>query len=204
MKPLAVAALIAGLALPLAAQAEPPSPIIRSAPRRSICCGFQARCRACRRSWRRRSRSSSSPSVRRRPSVPGASSPAASYPSRLAVELETLLPDQSITVLNRGVNGEEVPDMLKRFETAVIAPKPDLVLWQLGTNSVIHDQMITDRDNRDPRRHPQDPRHRRRRCADRSAIRTEGDREAGSRAYVETDLRHPRNARTSICSAASK
>ena len=40
-------------------------------------------------------------------------------------------------MINRGVNGEEVRDMLKRFDTAVVAAKPDLVLWQLGTNSVI-------------------------------------------------------------------
>ena len=39
-------------------------------------------------------------------------------------------------MLNRGVNGEEVADMLKRFDQRVIAAKPDLVLWQLGTNSV--------------------------------------------------------------------
>jgi acyl-CoA thioesterase-1 len=35
----------------------------------------------------------------------GASSPAASYPSRLAVELKQRFPGRDITVLNRGVNG---------------------------------------------------------------------------------------------------
>ena len=70
----------------------------------------------------------------------GASSPTANYPSRLAVELKQQFPGHAITVLNRGVNGEEVPDMLKRFETGITAAKPDLVLWQLGTNSVIRDQ----------------------------------------------------------------
>ncbi|HEX5210910.1 MAG TPA: SGNH/GDSL hydrolase family protein [Pseudolabrys sp.] len=69
----------------------------------------------------------------------GASSPAANYPSRLAVELRQRLPGRTITVINRGVNGEEVADMLKRFDQAVLAAKPDLVLWQLGTNSVIRD-----------------------------------------------------------------
>jgi lysophospholipase L1-like esterase len=67
----------------------------------------------------------------------GATSPAASYPSRLAVELQRLYPGRSITVLNRGVNGEEVNDMLDRFESSVMAEKPDLVLWQVGTNSVL-------------------------------------------------------------------
>src|SRR5262245_43471958 len=67
----------------------------------------------------------------------GASSPAASYPSRLQIELKILFPKDSITVLNRGVNGEEVADMLKRFADGVVKEKPDLVLWQVGTNSVL-------------------------------------------------------------------
>ena len=74
----------------------------------------------------------------------GASSPATNYPNRLAEELKQLFPNRSITVLNRGVNGEEVGDMLKRFDKDVLATKPDLVLWQLGTNSVISDHMFTD------------------------------------------------------------
>jgi lysophospholipase L1-like esterase len=71
----------------------------------------------------------------------GASTREASYPSRLEAELKILFPQTPITVLNRGVGGEEVPDMLKRFDEAVIAAKPDLVLWQLGTNSVIRDHV---------------------------------------------------------------
>jgi hypothetical protein len=71
----------------------------------------------------------------------GASSPAASYPSRLAVELGQRFPGE-FTVLNRGVNGEEAADMLARFDTSVIAEKPDLVLWQVGTNAVLRDQPL--------------------------------------------------------------
>ena len=74
----------------------------------------------------------------------GASSPAANYPSRLAVELRQRFPGHSITVINRGVNGEEIADMLKRFDSAVVAAKPDLVLWQLGTNSVLRDHHLAD------------------------------------------------------------
>jgi len=69
----------------------------------------------------------------------GASSPDNSYPSRLGVELRTLFPGRAFTIINKGVNGEEVGDMLRRFDDAVIAYKPDLVLWQLGTNSLIRD-----------------------------------------------------------------
>ncbi len=74
----------------------------------------------------------------------GASSPAASYPSRLALELKQHFPNRSFTMLNRGVGGEEIGDMLKRFDSAVVQAKPDLVLWQLGTNSVIRDHKIGD------------------------------------------------------------
>src|SRR5262249_60079931 len=63
----------------------------------------------------------------------GASSPATTYPSQLAVELTQRLPGHPITVLNRGVGGEEVDDMLKRFDTDVIKARPDLVLWQYDT-----------------------------------------------------------------------
>jgi lysophospholipase L1-like esterase len=74
----------------------------------------------------------------------GASLPSTNYPNRLEAELRQHFPNRSITVINRGVNGEEAADMLKRFDTAVIAEKPDLVLWQLGTNSVIRDHMAAD------------------------------------------------------------
>jgi acyl-CoA thioesterase I len=72
----------------------------------------------------------------------GASSPAASYPSRLAVELKQRFPTEDITVLNRGVGGEEAADMMKRFDTEVVAEKPDLILWQVGTNAVLHDHSL--------------------------------------------------------------
>jgi len=69
----------------------------------------------------------------------GASTSAASYPSRLEATLREKFPGVSVTVLNRGVNGEEVRDMLARLDRAVIAEKPDLVIWQLGSNSVLRD-----------------------------------------------------------------
>lgn len=75
----------------------------------------------------------------------GASSKAANYPSRLAFELKRHFPRQTITVFNRGINGETIADMLKRFDKAVVANKPDLVLWQLGTNSVLRNRDV-DRD----------------------------------------------------------
>jgi acyl-CoA thioesterase I len=72
----------------------------------------------------------------------GASSPAATYPSRLAVDLKERFPGHDITVLNRGVNGEETSNMMARFATGVIAEHPQLVLWQVGTNSVLRDHPL--------------------------------------------------------------
>jgi acyl-CoA thioesterase I len=69
----------------------------------------------------------------------GASSSAASYPSRLEVELRSRFPRLAVSVLNRGVPGEEAPQMVARFDQAVVAEKPDLVIWQVGTNALLHD-----------------------------------------------------------------
>jgi acyl-CoA thioesterase-1 len=72
----------------------------------------------------------------------GASSSAASYPARLEALLKERFPNANLKVLNRGVNGEDAAEMLARFDRDVIAAKPDLVLWQVGTNAVLHNQVI--------------------------------------------------------------
>jgi lysophospholipase L1-like esterase len=71
----------------------------------------------------------------------GASSPAYSYPSRLERELRQRFPGASITVINRGINGEDASDMMARMDS-ILEPKPDLVIWQLGTNTVLRDGSI--------------------------------------------------------------
>ena len=72
----------------------------------------------------------------------GASSPAMNYPSRLAVELKRLVPRANFTVINRGVGGETAKEMLARFDEQVIGEKPDVVVWQVGSNSVLRDQPL--------------------------------------------------------------
>jgi acyl-CoA thioesterase I len=72
----------------------------------------------------------------------GASSAAANYPTRLAAELKQRLPARDITVLNRGVNGQETEQMMARFATDVMPAHPDLVIWQVGTNSVLRDHPL--------------------------------------------------------------
>jgi acyl-CoA thioesterase-1 len=73
----------------------------------------------------------------------GASSTSATYPSRLEADLKQRFPSSPITVINHGVNGTEVGDMIAKFEHDVAAEKPDLVIWQLGTNSVLRDRTLS-------------------------------------------------------------
>ena len=69
----------------------------------------------------------------------GATSRATSYPSRLEAELKAKLPGVPVTVLNKGIGGEEANQMAARFDADVIDENPDLVLWQVGSNSVLRD-----------------------------------------------------------------
>jgi acyl-CoA thioesterase-1 len=69
----------------------------------------------------------------------GASSAAATYPSRLEAELKARLPGLPVTVLNKGIGGEEAAQMVARFDADVFDESPDLVLWQVGSNSVLRD-----------------------------------------------------------------
>jgi acyl-CoA thioesterase-1 len=75
-----------------------------------------------------------------------ASSPDAAYPARLAIELQGRLRDRPLTVLNRGVNGEEANEMLARLDADVISQRPDLVIWQLGTNWLMQDGSLAEFD----------------------------------------------------------
>lgn len=65
----------------------------------------------------------------------GASSPAASYPSRLEADLDTALPT-AVAVANRGRGGENTVAMMRRLP-GIIARRPDLVIWQTGTNDAL-------------------------------------------------------------------
>ena len=73
----------------------------------------------------------------------GASAAAYSYPSRLALELKHRFPRESFNVINLGANGEEASDMMARMDAA-LAHKPDLILWQVGTNAILRDKSVPD------------------------------------------------------------
>jgi lysophospholipase L1-like esterase len=65
----------------------------------------------------------------------GASSPAHAYPALLQADLATLVPaGETVTVVNRGIGGEDADDMMARLQKDVIGRQPDLVIWQTGTN----------------------------------------------------------------------
>lgn len=67
----------------------------------------------------------------------GASDPAHSYPARLAEELRRRWPRLAVTVVNKGVGGEQAAQMLARFERDVLPYRPQLVIWQTGSNQVL-------------------------------------------------------------------
>ena len=67
----------------------------------------------------------------------GTSSPAYTYPNRLADQLRRKFPTSDITIINRGMGGQDAPEMMRRFDAAVLEADPDLVIWQLGTNTVV-------------------------------------------------------------------
>ena len=67
----------------------------------------------------------------------GASDAAHTYPSQLAMALAHRFPAAEVSVLNKGVNGEETPDMLARFQRDVFDEHPDLVIWQTGSNEIL-------------------------------------------------------------------
>jgi lysophospholipase L1-like esterase len=58
------------------------------------------------------------------------------YPARLKAFLDQHYPNARITIANKGIGGQEAPIQLERFDRDVIAEDPDLVIWQVGTNTV--------------------------------------------------------------------
>jgi acyl-CoA thioesterase-1 len=67
----------------------------------------------------------------------GASAVGLSYPAQLAAILAARFPDRRIQIANRGIGGDTVARNLARLERDVLAERPDLVIWQVGTNDAL-------------------------------------------------------------------
>jgi len=78
-------------------------------------------------------------------------SPEATYPQVMRRELAALRPGLQIEVVNSGRIGDTVSGSMARFQDDVLAYRPDLIVWQLGTNDVawggradgLKDQIVT-------------------------------------------------------------
>ena len=65
----------------------------------------------------------------------GASAPAFAYPAQVERLFdEAFHARPSVTVTNRGVGGEDIDDMMRRLGPDVLSAKPNLVIWQVGSN----------------------------------------------------------------------
>ena len=61
-----------------------------------------------------------------------------SYPAQLGRVLNWRHPDAEVEVINKGIAGEIVTRNLARLNRDVLALRPDLVVWQVGTNDAIY------------------------------------------------------------------
>lgn len=60
------------------------------------------------------------------------------YVKVLADKLRPIYPDMDISLINKGVSGNEVCDLLARVQRDVIDLKPDAVVMMIGINNTIH------------------------------------------------------------------
>lgn len=67
----------------------------------------------------------------------GATSRRKNYPSQLESMLERVLKTVPIEVVNRGVSGETAETTAERLRIEAALLRPDLVLWQVGTNDAV-------------------------------------------------------------------
>lgn len=67
----------------------------------------------------------------------GASSVQRAYPAQLQELLRLALKGVEAQIVNRGVSGEVARTTAERLRTEVAISKPDVVLWQVGTNDAL-------------------------------------------------------------------
>lgn len=74
----------------------------------------------------------------------GASRRELSFVPLLEAGLESRLAGVEVTVVNKGIGGETAKETADRLEREIAASRPDLVIWQLGTNDVLRDRPMAD------------------------------------------------------------
>ena len=67
----------------------------------------------------------------------GASSPSHTYVARLEINLESTLKGADFEVIGHGLSGEVAQGAADRMKREVEEVKPDLVIWQVGTNDAL-------------------------------------------------------------------
>jgi acyl-CoA thioesterase I len=67
----------------------------------------------------------------------GASSPSATYIAKLETDLEGALKGLDFDVIGRGMSGEEAQGAADRMKQEIAETRPDLVVWQVGTNDAL-------------------------------------------------------------------
>jgi acyl-CoA thioesterase I len=70
-------------------------------------------------------------------STSGLFSPSSAFPAVAQQELSRLHPATRIDMINSGRIGETIGDNIARIDRDVLSYKPDLVVWQIGTNDVV-------------------------------------------------------------------
>ena len=74
----------------------------------------------------------------------GASRPELGFVPLLEAGLERRLTGVQVTVVNKGIGGETARETRLRLEREIAANRPDLVIWQLGTNEILRDRPMDD------------------------------------------------------------
>ena len=77
----------------------------------------------------------------------GATNSRKTYPAQLKAILDKALNGSEAKIINRGVSGELAQVTAERLRTEVALEKPDVVLWQVGTNDALSRVSPTDFEN---------------------------------------------------------
>ena len=73
----------------------------------------------------------------------GTTNPKFTYPAQLKMKLEAALPGIKVHVWNKGIGGQDAPEMVDRMNADVKPEHAHIVVWQVGTNSAIRRDPLT-------------------------------------------------------------